>query len=178
MVSPPPERIKKAQAGDYAVLDYLARRITVLCTPEAAGGRSADMPDPIVYIDSSTVREGRIEALKTAMTELADFVEANEPGLIAYNAYLNADGTRMTVIHVHRDSASLEFHMKVAGPLFPRFADLVELITIDLYGGPSDTVVQQMRDKARMLGSGTVEVHGLHAGFARLTSSTAPTPSP
>jgi len=31
--------------------------------------------------------------------------------------YLNEDGTQMTVVHVHSDSASLEFHMRVAGHL-------------------------------------------------------------
>ena len=76
------------------------------------------MPDEIVYIDTSDVREGALEELKTAMKELVDFVEANEPRLIAYNVYFSDDGTRMTVVHVHPDSASLEYHMEVAGPAF------------------------------------------------------------
>lgn len=60
--------------------------------------------------------------------------------------------------------------MKVAGPLFPRFAEFVEfikLLTIDVYGKPSDELVEQMRQKARMLGNGMVRVHELHAGFVR-----------
>lgn len=73
------------------------------------------MSEPIVYVDSSEILDGKLEDLKTAMNALAQFVEANEPEL-AYNVYLNENDTRMTVIHVHRDTASLEFHMRVAGP--------------------------------------------------------------
>lgn len=101
------------------------------------------------------------------MKELVELVETNEPRLIAYNVYFTEDGTRMTVVHVHLDSASLEFHMKVAGPSFPKFAKLIKTLTIDVYGKPSDNLLEQMRKKAQMLGTGTVIVHELHAGFAR-----------
>ncbi len=123
--------------------------------------------EPIIYVDHSEIREGKLEQLKTAMKELAEFVEANEPQLVAYNVYFTEDRNRMTVVHVHRDSPSLELHMKVAGPLFPKFADFVKLLTIDVYGKPSDGVLEQLRNKAQMLGTGTVVVHERHAGFAR-----------
>lgn len=125
------------------------------------------MPEPIIYIDCSEIREGMFEKLKTAMNELVGFVKANEPRIIAYNVYLTGDGTRMTVVHVHPDSASLEFHMKVAGPAFPKLVEFIKLLTIDVYGEPGDGLVEQLRRKAQMLGNGTVQVHGLHAGFAR-----------
>lgn len=125
------------------------------------------MSEPILYIDTSEIRAGKLAELKAAMNELVGFIEANEPRLIAYNVYLDEDGSRMTVVHVHHDSASLEFHMKVAGPAFPKFAQFIRLLTIDVYGKLSDDLLEQMRKKARMLGNGTVRVHELHAGFAR-----------
>ncbi len=127
------------------------------------------MSEPIVYVDNSEVRDGKLEELKTAMNDLVEFVEANEPELIAYNVYLNKDNTRVTVINVHRDTASLEFHTRVAGPSFPKFAEFIKLLTIDVYGTPTDELVEQMRRKAQMLGAGTgvVRVHKLQAGFAR-----------
>ena len=125
------------------------------------------MPDEIVYVDTSDVREGALEELKTAMKELVDFVEANEPRLIAYNVYFSDDGTRMTVVHVHPDSASLEYHMEVAGPAFRRFVELVTLSSIHIYGEPSEKLLEQSREKARLLGRGDVAVDALHAGFSR-----------
>jgi hypothetical protein len=49
------------------------------------------MSDAIVYVDTSNVHEGALEALKAAMKELVDFVDANEPRLIAYNAYFSEE---------------------------------------------------------------------------------------
>ena len=125
------------------------------------------MSDSIVYVDTSDVRDGALEELKAGMEELVDFVEANEPRIIAYNVYFTDDGTRMTVMHVHPDSASLEYHMEVAGPVFRQFAELVTLEAIHVYGEPSEKVLKQSHEKARLLGRGDVVVDALHAGFAR-----------
>lgn len=122
---------------------------------------------PLVYVDTSEIREGAIDELEPALEELAAFVETNEPELIAYNVYVGDDGTRMTVVHVHRDSASLEYHMEVAGPVFRRFVDLVTLSSIHVYGEPSEKALTQLRDKARLLGTGSVSVHAHQAGFSR-----------
>jgi quinol monooxygenase YgiN len=128
--------------------------------------------DVILYLDTSDVREGALEALKAALHRLVDFVEANEPRLIAYNVYLSEDGRRLTVVSVHPDSASLEHHMEVAGPLFRRFVDLVTLNSIHIYGEPSEKVLEQSNEKARLLGRGAVVVQSLHAGFTRSATST------
>ena len=126
------------------------------------------MSDAIVYVDNADVREGALEELKAAMKDLVEFVAANEPRLIAYNVYFSDDGTRMTVVHVHPDSASLEHHMEVAGPVFHRFVELVTLSSIHVYGEPSEKLLQQLHEKARLLGHGAVAVEALHAGFTRV----------
>jgi hypothetical protein len=131
--------------------------------------------DPIVVIDSSEIREGKLEELKTALEELAAFVEANEADPIAYHVYFDEDGTRMTVVQIHPNSASVELHMRVAGPIFRKFAELVELSRVDFYGRPSDTLREQMRQKAQLLGNAPAQLLGnapvvvneLHAGFSR-----------
>ena len=131
---------------------------------ETLTGRS----QPIVYVDTSEVREGRLEELKAAMDDLTEFVEANEPRLLAYNVYFSDDGARMTVLHINPDSASLEFHMNVAGPKFPPIGEYITMLGIDVYGRPDDALVEQLRQKSELLGSGAVRVHELHTGFARL----------
>jgi hypothetical protein len=122
----------------------------------------------IVYVDHSDIRAGKLDELKRGMNELAAFVEANEPRTVAYNVYFNEEGTRMTVVHVHPNSASLEFHMRTAGPLFSGVASFITLMAIDIYGEPSSAAVEQLRRKAEALGTGEVRVHGRHAGFTRV----------
>jgi hypothetical protein len=58
--------------------------------------------------------------------------------------------------------------MKVAGPKFPPIGEFIRLLAIDVYGRPDAGLVGGLRQKAKMLGSGTVRVHDFHAGFARL----------
>ncbi len=125
------------------------------------------MLEPIVVIDYSEILEGKLEKLERGIRELAEFVEANEPRAIAYDVYFNEEETMMTVLQVHPDSASAEFHMEVAAPVFRQLADLISLSAIDIYGKPSDRLVEQMRRKAEMLGNAILTVHELHAGFAR-----------
>jgi hypothetical protein len=126
------------------------------------------MSNSIVYVDTSDVRAGALDELKTGMKELVDFVEANEPRLIAYTVYFSDDGTRMTVVNMHPDSASVEYHMEVAGPFFRRFRELVTLSSIRIYGEPSEKVLKQAREKAALLGRSDVVVEPLHAGFVRV----------
>ena len=128
------------------------------------------MSDPLVLVDSSEIAEGKLEVLRQSVAELAEFVEKNEIAPIAYQVYFSVDGRRMTVLQIHPDSASMEHHMEVAGPVFAGFADLLELQTVDIYGTPSDKVVEQLRQKAELLGTATVTVHELEAGFARFAS--------
>jgi hypothetical protein len=44
-------------------------------------------------------------------------------------------------------------------PLFPKFGAFIKLLRIDVFGKPSDHVVEQLREKAQTLGSGTVLEH-------------------
>ncbi len=127
-----------------------------------------DMSDSIIVIDSSEILEGKLEELKTALEELVEFVEANEADPIAYNVYFDEDGTRMTVLQIHPNSAAMEFHMRVAGPVFRKFTEMVKLSRVDFYGRPSEAVLEQMRQKAQLLGDAPVVVNELHAGFVRI----------
>lgn len=126
------------------------------------------MSRPIVYIDRSEVREGRFEELQDAVAELADFVARNVPQVITYNAYFDPNRTHMTIIHVHHDPTSLLTLMDRAGPLFPKFAPLIDLLTIEVYGEPGEAVMERLRKKAKSLGDATLQVHGWHAGFVHV----------
>ena len=125
------------------------------------------MSQPLVYVDRSTVREGALLELKDKISELAAFVEANEPQLISYSVYFSEDGSEMTVVHIHEDADSLDYHMDLAGPHFAPFAHLVTLSSIHVYGEPSHHALAQLREKIQLLGSGDVIVDSPHAGFSR-----------
>jgi len=126
------------------------------------------MSEPIISLDTSLIRVGRLDELKRAVAELVEFVRSNEPRPIVYEVFVDQTESRMTVVQVHPDSASMEYHMRVAGPAFAGFAELVTLSTLDVYGKPSGELLELLRRKVQMLGDATVNVHDLQAGFARI----------
>ncbi|KYH24076.1 hypothetical protein HAPAU_41550 [Halalkalicoccus paucihalophilus] len=125
------------------------------------------MSEVIVYVDQSAVRDGKLDELKAAMTDLVEFIDANEPDILSYDVYFNDDDTRMTVVHAHADSASLAYHMEVAGPKFPPIGEFIELEAIDVYGRPSEELVHQFKEKASTLGHGRVSIHDHYDGINR-----------
>jgi hypothetical protein len=125
------------------------------------------LSSPILVVDSSDIREGKLEEVKVGVEDLVAFVEANEAEPLSYDIYFDEAGSKMTVVQIHPDSTSLERHLTVAGPVFRKFADLLTLRRVDVYGRPSEAALEQMRGKAQLLGGATIVVHELHSGFSR-----------
>jgi hypothetical protein len=132
------------------------------------------MSQPLVYVDTSDVREGALEELKRAAGELAAFIEKNEPQLISYSVHFSEDESQIAFVHVHADPRSLDYHMEVAGRRFARFTELLTLRSIHIYGEPSEKALGQLREKVRLLGAGEVIVHAPQAGFGRFGAPERP----
>jgi hypothetical protein len=79
----------------------------------------------------------------------------------------------MSVVHLHRDSASLERHMEVIEPALPGFAGLLKLTRIDVYGPVGESIAERLRRKAEQLGGATLTFHDLYAGIAMPTVAEA-----
>jgi hypothetical protein len=138
-----------------------------------AGHGTVRVPEPIVYIDHSDIREGSLEELKAGVQRLVDFIDAREPQLITYGFYIDEEAAKMTVVAVHPDSASLELHMDLGSAEFRKLAHLLTLTGIECYGRPSERALEQLRHKAATLGDGgTVVSIGRFAGFTHLPSAT------
>jgi hypothetical protein len=138
-----------------------------------AGHGTIRASEPIVYIDHSDVREGSLKELKIGVRRLVDFIDAREPQLVAYGFHIDEAASKMTVVAVHPDSASLELHMDIGGSEFRKLAHLLTLTSIECYGQPSERALEQLRQKAATLGEGgTVVSIERFAGFTHLASVT------
>ena len=130
------------------------------------------MGEPIVYVDCSEIHDGKVEEVKELARELVGFIEQREPQLLFYGFFFSEDDRRMSVIAIHPDSESMELHLTVGGAGFRKFSDLITMRAIDVYGRPTADVLDQLRQKARMLGApDSVAVHELASGFARLQTA-------
>lgn len=125
------------------------------------------MAEPIIYVDRSDIREGKLTEVRELMRELASFVEEREPQLITYRFYIDESESTMTVVAIHPDSASMELHMEVGGARFRALGEFIRLRSIDVYGQLDSAAMGLVRRKAEMLGGATVTCHSLEAGFSR-----------
>ena len=126
---------------------------------------------PILYVDRARVHPGSIEVLKVRIAELVSLVDRSEPQILWYGAYFDESTTELSVVHLHRDSASLELHMQVIEPALSGFPGLISLTRIDVYGPVTESISERLRQKAERLGGATLTFHDLHAGIAELASA-------
>lgn len=125
------------------------------------------MASPIVYVDRSEIVDGRYDELMARIDDLAGLVAADEPQIVAYSVYVDADRRSMTVIHAHADPESFATHFRVTASAFEGFVALIRLRSIDVYGDVAEDLVAPLRAKARLLGDATVTVHPYRTGFIR-----------
>ncbi len=134
----------------------------------AVGTEDANLDGPLVYIDHSDIRPGKVADLRRTVSALVQFVEQREPRLLSYTFHIDPDALRMTVVAVHPDRASLQLHLQLGGPEFRKVGEFIELRLIEVYGDPGRTVRDLLVEKARMLGHGArVVVRDRTLGFAR-----------
>ena len=99
------------------------------------------MSGPLINVLTCTIKPGKQEEAGKRIAELVDFVETNEPRMIAFHAYLGQDGKRLSIVQVHPDSASMEFHMQVNAKHFATVFDWLDTSSGQQYFGPISEVL-------------------------------------
>jgi hypothetical protein len=112
------------------------------------------MAGPFIFISQSKIKEGRLDDFKRGLREMAEFIEANEPRVIAFEAYLNDDRTEVTGVQIHPDADSMAFHMETAFEKIMEFDQYLDTQSVDVYGVPNDAVLGMLKQTAAQFGSG------------------------
>jgi hypothetical protein len=127
------------------------------------------MTTPFIFIATNRLKPGKLDAERARVPGLAEFIEANEPRLLAFNEYANAEGTEVAVVQVHPDAESFEFHMGVVRERASRaYSETLDATTaIQVFGMPNDIILEMLRQSA---GSGVqYSVKPFHlGGFTRV----------
>jgi len=126
------------------------------------------MAGPFIFIATNRLKPGKVDAERHRVPGLVDFIEANEPRLIAFNEYVNDEGTEVAVVQVHPDAASFEFHMGAVRERASRaYEETLDATTgIQVFGAPTQGILEMLR---RQAGDGVqyaVKQHHL-GGFTR-----------
>jgi hypothetical protein len=108
------------------------------------------MTGPFIFIATNRLKQGKLDEENKRVPDLVDFIQANEPRLIAFNEYANDEGTEVAVVQVHPDADSMVFHMElIAERAASAYADIIDATTsIQVFGTPSNTVTEMLRRQA------------------------------
>ncbi len=115
----------------------------------------------VMFVGHYAVPAGRVEEWRAANRTMTAFVEAYLPDVFSFDAYLSADGTEGTSIHIHRDAGSFERYLAAMATMIGKGTQIVEVTGIDLYGSPRPEIVERLR----RMGSFPVRVHSHENGF-------------
>ena len=126
------------------------------------------MAGPFIFIATNRLKPGKVDAERHRVPGLVDFIAAHEPRLIAFNEYVNDEGTEVAVVQVHPDAASFEFHMGAVRERASRaHEETLDATTgIQVFGAPTQGILEMLRRQARDGVQYTVKQHHL-GGFTR-----------
>lgn len=103
------------------------------------------MAEPLIVISRFKVKEGKLEDVMRYDKKILRIVETYEPQVIAFHGFLNEDGTEMTSIQVHPDTASMDFHMQVLrdnwDESFSEYGQMLDVVGVEYYGTPSKSAL-------------------------------------
>jgi hypothetical protein len=127
---------------------------------------------PFIFIATNRLKPGALDRERERVPGLVEFIEANEPRLIAFNEYVNETGDEVTVVQIHPDAASMEAHMEIvrerASAAYSETLDAT--VRVQVFGEPTDAILAILRQQA---GAGVeISVDGEHLGG--FTRSAAP----
>jgi hypothetical protein len=135
------------------------------------------LSEPLIYISTWRIKEGKLEDYKQFTKEFLEIIKAKEPQLIAIHLFLSEDGTEVTSIQVHPDAASMDTHMqtveKVLGEDMGEWVERVDFIEpkhLEIYGNPSADLLEA--DQPLVESGIERSIKPLHlAGFTRSSAA-------
>lgn len=135
------------------------------------------MPEPLIFIGTYTIKEGKVDEFERYWRHFVDFVEESEPRLIAFNAYVNEVGSELGIVQVHPHVESMEFHMKlIREHVEQAFADFLDhTVSMQTYGATTDSPLTTIEHMGGPV-TPTVKPRGI-GGFTRSAAERAPVAS-
>ncbi len=98
------------------------------------------MSSPFIFIATNRLKPGELDRERKRVPGLVEFIEANEPRLIAFNEYVNEAGDEVTVVQIHPDTASMEAHMEIVRERAQEaYAETLDAtVRVQVFGQPSE----------------------------------------
>jgi quinol monooxygenase YgiN len=103
--------------------------------------RGGAMGDAVSWVLELAVKPGKLDEFRSLMKTMVDSTQGDEPGTLAYEWFIDDDGTNVHIYERYADSDALLAHVGNFGAKFaPHFMGCVDIVRFTIYGEPSDDV--------------------------------------
>ena len=100
----------------------------------------------ISYVIEFTINDGQTDALRSKAEAYIAAAQENEPGTLAYQWYLNADGTTCVLVERFENSGAVMTHLGNIGPSLPELLAVAPITRFEVLGDASDEVRGALAD--------------------------------
>jgi quinol monooxygenase YgiN len=115
----------------------------------------------VYWVLQLKLKAGELDNAKALMTEMVEATQANEPGALAYEWFINEENQTCHIYERYADSDAVMTHMGTFGEKYAkRFMGVFQPTGVTVYGDANDKVVEAMTP----LGA---SFYPFTAGFAR-----------
>lgn len=119
------------------------------------------MSDHVYWMLEMSMKDGQLDAFKALRDEMVQDVEANEPGTLNYEWWMNGDETVCHLFERYADSEATLVHLQTFGTKYAdRFMACVDIKRFIAYGDPNEAV-------RKALGGLGVKIMNPFGGFTR-----------
>jgi quinol monooxygenase YgiN len=125
------------------------------------------MSGPIVFISHFRVRDGTGDNVRAMLTMGVERIRSEKPRTASMAAYLDEDGSRVSIVHVFPDADAMDAHFEGSDQRSASAYEVIKPAGWEIYGPASSAAVDQMRREAAIAGVPLTVARTLVAGFLR-----------
>jgi hypothetical protein len=129
------------------------------------------MPEPVFFISHFAIKEGALDALKGMSEDATERLRQEKPRTVLFLSYLDEEAGRISFLHAFPDAAAMDEHVAGADERSAAAYEFMEPRGWEIYGRPSEQVMEGMRATAERFGVALVVEPEFNGGFLRLGSA-------
>jgi quinol monooxygenase YgiN len=129
------------------------------------------MTEPVVFVSHFRVKDAKLNELKQQFREVLEMLEAEKVRTTAQLAYLDDNGTNLSIVHVFADADTMDIHFQGAEDRSKAAYEFMDPAGWEIYGVPSDAALEMMRQAATSAGVALSVQPEYLGGFLRVESA-------
>lgn len=102
------------------------------------------MSDTIMVINTMRIRDGELEEFRESVRKAVEFAEEHAPQLLV-QVYIDEHAMLAQSFQIYPDSAAILRHWQLSDPYIQDVSQHMTPVRLDVYGQPSDEVLDGLR---------------------------------